>query len=173
MRRPPLPKHPKVRGELAETIFVSAAMRHGFRVCKPYGETAPYDFMVERDGEIRRVQVKSTDHWGSHRGGGYGLHTAFNPNVKRPDRLYTRRDLDFVAGYIFRRDTWYIIPVECIHATMVHVRPGKGRGQFERFREAWHLLTEPGGLSAARRSRRIRYPAAGSRSPDSIPANIR
>jgi hypothetical protein len=35
--------HPKLRGEWAELRFMQRATERGFRVAKPWGETAPYD----------------------------------------------------------------------------------------------------------------------------------
>jgi hypothetical protein len=50
----------KERGEWAEARFVARAAELMFRVAKPWGDSAPYDLMVERDGLIYRVQGKST-----------------------------------------------------------------------------------------------------------------
>ena len=50
-------KHPKLRGEWAELCFMVRAVEKGYQVSKPWGETARYDFAVERDGHFVRVQV--------------------------------------------------------------------------------------------------------------------
>lgn len=141
MRQPPLPKHRKVRGELAETIFLSAALRRGFRVSKPYGDNSPYDFIVERAGRISRVQVKATAHYDKLHRTGYRFHTSRNlgPRCRRT-RVYLARDIDFIAGYVFPLDAWFIIPVATVHATMVRVLGRRRRSRYDRYREAWHLL---------------------------------
>ena len=53
----------KQRGEWAELLFMTLAAERGFRVAKPWGDSAPYDVVVEREGRFLRVQVKCTDHW--------------------------------------------------------------------------------------------------------------
>ncbi|MGO8809771.1 MAG: group I intron-associated PD-(D/E)XK endonuclease [Candidatus Sulfotelmatobacter sp.] len=40
------------RGEWAEIRFVGRAAEQRFRVSKPWGNTLPYDLMVERDGRF-------------------------------------------------------------------------------------------------------------------------
>lgn len=135
---PPLPKHLKVRGELAETIFVSAAMRQGFRVSKPYGDSAPYDFIVERGGRMARVQVKATTSHVHGTGYGYSLGTRHCRHFL--GGLYRRWDVDFIAGYVFARDEWFLVPVGRIHATSIYLGGPGGWGRFQKYREAWSLL---------------------------------
>jgi hypothetical protein len=52
-------KESKMRGEWAELRFMARAAEHGLRVTKPWGDSAKYDFAVERQGRFLRVQVKS------------------------------------------------------------------------------------------------------------------
>ncbi len=133
----PLPRHRKVLGELAEARFVPKALGLGFRVAKPFGDSAPYDFLVEKQGRVQRVQVKSTSKLIPHgcrrrsmvNSRGFGCHR------------YNRREIDFIAAYVFPSDAWYIIPIEVVGGTtLLYLYPEGGHGRFERFREAWHLL---------------------------------
>lgn len=129
---PVSPKHRKVLGELAEARFVAQAMAHGLRVAKPFGESAPYDFIVERKGRMRRVQLKSAA--AMRADGVYHLRTSVGH--RRP---YTRGDTDFLVLYIFPREAWYVVPVGACRVMTVNVRCA-GRGRLERYREAWELL---------------------------------
>ena len=52
--------HAKRRGEWAEMCFMTSAAVHGLCVSKPWGETAHYDFVVDANRRLLRVQVKST-----------------------------------------------------------------------------------------------------------------
>lgn len=135
VKKPPLPKHCKVLGELAEAMFVARALRLGFRVSRPFGESAPYDFVVEKNGVLRRVQLKSASR--ARRDGFYRLSA-----IVCHSRPYTARDTDFLVGYIFPADTWYIVPVSELRVCVFNVRCA-GHGRFERFREAWPLLWQP------------------------------
>ena len=52
---------PKQLGEIAEAEFVAKAVGMGFVVAKPWGDSEPYDFIVNvrREFNFWRVQVKS------------------------------------------------------------------------------------------------------------------
>ncbi|MFZ0289341.1 MAG: group I intron-associated PD-(D/E)XK endonuclease [Candidatus Sulfotelmatobacter sp.] len=70
---------------------------------KPWGNTSPYDLMVERDGAIHRVQVKSTTSRVSAHA--YSCRT---PSGKRLTHIL--KEFDFVAAYVIPLDLWYVIP---------------------------------------------------------------
>ena len=53
-------RHAKQRGEWAELRFMTRATELGFRVSKPWGDSAPYDLAIDHRGRFRRVQVKCT-----------------------------------------------------------------------------------------------------------------
>src|SRR5579862_9027925 len=46
-------------GDISEITVLSALVRLGYRVSIPYGENQRYDFVVEKDGKLQRVQVKT------------------------------------------------------------------------------------------------------------------
>lgn len=50
----------KRKGDLAELMVAADLVRQGHRVLFPYGEDAPYDLAVDREGRLERVQVKYT-----------------------------------------------------------------------------------------------------------------
>ncbi|HTZ98608.1 MAG TPA: group I intron-associated PD-(D/E)XK endonuclease [Terriglobales bacterium] len=130
---------PKRKGELAELAFALCAASHGLIVSKPYGETAPYDFLVHASRRPLRVQVKAAF---TASCAGY----AFNLITGLQHRRYTRDDIDFLAAYIGPLDLWYIFPIEIIESIGAltinpSARPGRRGARFEPYREAWHLLT--------------------------------
>ncbi len=125
------PKHPKHRGEWAELRFMAAAADHGLHVAKPYGDSRPYDTLVEYNGRIWRVQVKAT----SRR-----IHGGFQCVMSSVRPAYTRREIDFFAIYVIPHDAWYIIPVEKVSRSSVFFRGNHRKGKFAPYREAWHLL---------------------------------
>ncbi len=124
----------KHQGELAELLFLYRVAALGLVVSKPYGESAKYDFLVDADGHLTRVQVKSVST--AHRGA-YRISCGSGQNSKIP---YTAADIDLLAAYIVPEDVWYLIPVSAFApVTGLRLRPGSRR-RFERFRDAWHLL---------------------------------
>lgn len=153
LSRPPLarqggdfdsPSHPsppttKRRGEIAEAAFLHKAASLGFSVAKPWGESDRYDFMVDCGTRIWRVQVKSAH---SSALNGYTFHACGNVHKNR----YTRRDIDFIVGYVVPDDVWYVIPIEAYgERTTIKVFPSSRRrmSRFEIYRDAWDYMRSP------------------------------
>jgi hypothetical protein len=128
-------KNAKERREWAEVRFLARAMEQRFRVAKLWGDSAPYDLMVERDGRAFRVQVKSTMR--RPKGGAYPCHV---PAGER--RVHMLEEIDFVAAYIIPLDLWYIIPAGVVakRKGSIWLAPWNRRSKYERYLEAWHLL---------------------------------
>ena len=125
-------KNHKLRGEWAELRFMTQAAERSLMVSKPWGDSAPYDLMVEHQGHIRRVQVKSTSY---KHDGAYKCHVTAN------GVSYPHNHLDFIAAYVIPTDTWYIIPIKAV-GTQIHLRlnPQSKRSKYDRYKEAWRLL---------------------------------
>jgi hypothetical protein len=109
-------------------------------VARPWDGGLAYDFVVEVNGKLCRVQVKScsykrSDGWYQCNYRGYG----------RPP--YAAGEFDFVAVYVIPRDFWYIIPTVAISGLRegFAVLPHTARSKYYRFEEAWHLLSGQAG----------------------------
>lgn len=48
----------KDRGTIGELIVAAEAVKRGYTVCLPYGENQRYDLVLDRTGNLERVQVK-------------------------------------------------------------------------------------------------------------------
>jgi hypothetical protein len=133
------------QGELGEAAFVHKAVSLGFMVAKPHGDMHAYDFIVDGGNGLWRVQVKACATLK------YGLYQA-NTFLRRAGVLipYTAAEIDFLVAYIIPEQTWYVVPVrEVVGRTSLGFRP---RGfprldLYAHYREAWHLLREPDGLT--------------------------
>jgi len=125
----------KERGEWAEVRFLSRATEQRFRVAKLWGDSAPYDLMVEQDGLAFRVQVKSTLQRPRN-----GMYACIMPSGKR--LLHVLEEIDFVAAYIIPLDLWYIIPAHVVTKVKGTIRlaPWNTKRKYERYLEAWYLL---------------------------------
>lgn len=132
-------RDPKQRGEWAEICFMLRAAEEGFRVTKPWGDSARYDFAVESNGRFLRVQVKS-----SIARTPFGYRCWIQP--ARASGPYTAEQVDFFACYVIPKDLWYILPAEIalrLRGTIVLAPHGQGK-KYMQYREAWHLLRESG-----------------------------
>jgi len=139
-------KNFKERGEWVEARFMADAMRHGYKVLKPWGDSQPFDVALAFGRRIVRVQVKSTS---CRTGTGYFCQ--FKPNYFSDP--YTLDQLDSFAACVIPQDTWYLIPAPVIlggprnkQGLMLHpMQPLKqNRYLYESYREAWPLLTPRG-----------------------------
>jgi hypothetical protein len=142
----------KERGEWAELRFMTSALEHGFKVSKPWGDSAPYDVGVSYGPDILRVQVKSTT---VRTGTGYFCQ--FKPHfLKKQD--YTLRQIDLFAAYVIPQDVWYLIPAAIIlgpqRKTGLMLFPmeplKKDRYKYESYKEAWTMLSKSRRALAAR-----------------------
>lgn len=122
----------KLRGEWAEMRFMTRAAEHGLMVSKPWGDSAPYDLMVEHHGRVLRIQVKSTY---CKRDNCYKCHVSANGIPYAKDRV------DFIAAYVIPADVWYIVPITAV-GTQAHLllAPHRQNSKYDRYKEAWRLL---------------------------------
>jgi PD-(D/E)XK endonuclease len=133
------------RGDLGEVAFLHKATSLGFMVAQPYGTIYPFDFILQGGQDLWRIQVKAVSHMS---GGLYALTPRRHQGKTR--RAYSKFEIDFVAVYIIPEETWYILPVrEVVGRLCLLFRP-KGYHRpdiYAHYREAWHLLREPDGLT--------------------------
>ena len=130
---------PKRVGEIGELAFIQKAIRMGFRVSKPWGDSDRYDAITDWKGKLMRVQVRATEHRLGPRG--YAVHASVY--VGRKIVGLTKKDIDVLAAYIFPKDLWYIVPVERFQPrkNLWFYPDGSVKGsRFEKFREAWDWL---------------------------------
>src|SRR5438105_15223254 len=131
-RRPPT----KPKGDWVECEFMASATRRGLTVSKPYGDSAPFDFIVGRHPPLYRVQVRGR---ALFQGGGF--HCTIG---KWPNRPFDWRDYDVLAFYVIPCQAWYLIPTPAIASSrwaitfFPHIP--NSRGRHEKYREAWHLV---------------------------------
>lgn len=136
---------PKLLGERAECAFLNEAIQRGFTVSKPFGDSAPYDFILDpnphaRPGRLWKVQVKSVTH--PYDRTIYRIHADHVRRGRR--RSLAPHEADFIAAYLVPLHAWYIVPTRaCRGRVVLRFYPAgrlRRRPGFERFLDAWHLL---------------------------------
>jgi hypothetical protein len=133
----------KRMGELAELAFMYRAASEGIWVARPYGDSHPYDFLVQHGRKLLRVQVKSC--FTPHRTG-FPIHVC-RKVAKDKGLQYSEEDVDFIAAYIAPHQAWYLIPIESLKKMKcIRLYPGginlRSTPFYETYREAWHLLKQ-------------------------------
>jgi len=128
----------KRRGEMAEAAFVAKVSSLGMSVSKPWGDSDRYDFIVDTEKKLKRVQVKSSFRLGKD--GGYSFH-AHGHSLQ----AYGAKEIDALVAYVVPEDAWYVFPASVFRQVRsMKLYPGakRKRSRFEKYREAWGILEE-------------------------------
>jgi hypothetical protein len=127
----------KQLGEMAEAEFLAKAAELGLGVARPWGDSNRYDFIVDDDGTLCRVQVKSAHRAGAN--GGYSIRTHGHSG-----RSYEASEIDALAAWVAPEDAWYLFPVRVVRRMRtMKLFPGsrRKRSKFEKWREAWWVVS--------------------------------
>ncbi len=130
-------RQPKKRGEWVELQFLARVAAQGVTVSRPWGDSAPYDAVVQSKSKLYRVQVKSSTF---RQCGAYKCITVLR---EKGGAIvpYKRNQIDFFAFYLIPEDLWYIIPVGKVHGKKaVCLNPQDRKSPYIQYLEAWHLL---------------------------------
>jgi hypothetical protein len=153
-------------GEITQLAFALKAARLRFGVSHPYGDSEPYDVILDchrarllnlapystyladqARPRLIRIQVKATTQLvdGLYRVNAHRrIHGCAVP--------YKLSEIDFIAAYVIPEDSWFIFPLpHILGATSLLLSPKKRRKPHPNnpYREAWHLLQESDGLEFA------------------------
>ena len=126
----------KERGELAEAAFLLKASSLGFGVAKPWGDSDRYDFILDVEGKLWRVQVKSAHRAGQDGSYSFRLHT-------HSLEAYSAADIDVLVAYVVVEDAWYVFPVRelgRLRSLKLFSGSRRKRSRFEKWREAWWVF---------------------------------
>jgi PD-(D/E)XK endonuclease len=136
-------------GEVAEMQFMLDAAKRGFGVARPFANNQRYDVILDAPRRLWRVQVKAS---GASHHRGFAVRASWRTTHKHMP--YTSKQIDFLAVVIQGRRMrgrriWYLIPVRSLGGRLtINLYPfgcrKDGEERFEKYREAWKLLGEPG-----------------------------
>jgi hypothetical protein len=98
----PRRRPPKLIGEWVECEFQAAATHHGLVVSKPYGDSAPFDFVLGGSQPLHRVQVRGTSHLTN------GRCYVCRITHGYPPLRYSADEIDFMAIFVIPYRAWYI-----------------------------------------------------------------
>jgi len=125
----------KRMGEAIEAAFLAKVCKLRIPVCKPWGDSERYDFVVDWGKGFWSAQVKGAS---TLDGSSYRVRAGCSGKV------FTKEDMDFVVVYIMPEDAWYVVPIEIAEGlTTLWFNPRSTRARFEKYREAWCLLDCP------------------------------
>ena len=99
----------KERGELGELMVACDFRRRGCKLAIPFGEDCDYDRVIERGGELERVQVKHAESDGAVIAVKCCSHSLTAGRVRATKR-YTAATIDWLAVYDCTTDRCFYIP---------------------------------------------------------------
>ena len=125
----------KRMGEAIEAAFLAKVCKLRIPVCKPWGDSERYDFVVDWGKGFWRVQVKG----GSSQDG-----SSYRVRAGCSGKVFTEEDMDFVVVHVVTEDVWYVVSIEIAEGlSTLWFNPRSTRARFEKYREAWCLLDCP------------------------------
>ncbi|MEK6760370.1 MAG: group I intron-associated PD-(D/E)XK endonuclease [Nanoarchaeota archaeon] len=89
-----------------ELRFASEFVRKNWRIFLPYGEDSPVDLLIEKDGNFKRIQVKSTQPING------AIHCRIKSSNNWQVKKYTKKEIDYFAIYDYLNKKGYLIPIE-------------------------------------------------------------
>tara|TARA_Y200000002_G_scaffold209255_1_gene172570 strand:+ start:56 stop:463 length:408 start_codon:yes stop_codon:yes gene_type:complete len=126
------------QGEISEQIFATKCFaEYGYMVSQPNG-TADYDLVVDVNGSLKKVQVKS-----SIKGDGNCNVMQQNGGTgKRCKKPYPKESIDFFAIHNIPQDDWYIIPRSATGDAMNIRIALKRKGKYSGYKNNWSFNYE-------------------------------
>ena len=125
------------QGEISEQIFaVKCFAEYGYMVSQPNG-TADYDLIVDVNGSLKKVQVKS-----SIKGNG-NVNICKGTNAVKSGKQgkypYPEESVDFFAIHNIPQDDWYIIPRSATGDAMNLRIALKKVGKYSGYKNNWEF----------------------------------
>ena len=137
----------KLKGDIAEQAVILYALKRGWGVAKPIGDRMPYDLVLDINGTLIKLQVKSA--WFDQQKQNFVVDTRrTQTNRRRMVRsTYSGNDFDFAVIYIEELDVFYIMPVEVFisYGSEIHLIEAVKRQRKPKsaeYRDAWYLLLQ-------------------------------
>lgn len=117
------------KGERVEGLILAKFLEMGLNVSIPFGQSCRYDFIVESEGKLEKVQCKTARIYkGRVVFNGYSIATNTKRIEKRP---YTSKEIDYFVAYCPETKKFYKVPIELATKTDVVLR-------VEPFKENFH-----------------------------------
>lgn len=123
----------KRTGNISELEFLLNASKKGLSVSKPYGDDERYDFIVEFNGKMKRVQVKSVNSTSNSSKSSQVYNVTFN------GKCY-KKDVEILAIYLIDKNVWYVIPAKKVTANYAIELNPTYNSKYNKYIDAWELL---------------------------------
>lgn len=108
--------HTKLKGDIGQLIVAKALLEKNWHISFPYGENLKYDLIAEKDGIMKRVQVKAVIPKNGV------LHINCRSSNNWSVHNYTPADFETLAAVNLDDDSVYFIPSEKMRCNLMNLR---------------------------------------------------
>ena len=137
----------KLKGDIAEQAAILRLLELGWGVAKPIGDRHPYDLIVDIEGVLARLQIKSA--WFNKSDNNYCVdvrRTQTNRRIMKRS-LYSNQDFDFALVYISDQRIFYVFPVSTFITfgstlSLVETDKRQRKPKSANYREAFELISQ-------------------------------
>ena len=136
----------KKKGNLTELQCLAAFIECGYEVSIPYGDSSKYDFIADKDGQLLKIQVKTSSMKNGNSDAICFSCRSTHVNCSGVKNVrYSENEIDYFATY------WdgkcYVVPVqECsVEKTLRFVPPKNGQTKGISFAEEYEINKILGG----------------------------
>jgi len=122
------------KGNIAELEFLLQATRRNLIVSRPSIQQTTYDFLVDNNKRIFKVQVKSNFQIGPN-------HDLGLAKGSKSKQFYCSNEVDIIACFINKLGAWYILPINITGERLkIKIRPDSIDSKWNKYREGWGLF---------------------------------
>tara|TARA_Y100000310_G_scaffold65417_1_gene60897 strand:+ start:946 stop:1344 length:399 start_codon:yes stop_codon:yes gene_type:complete len=105
-----------------ELRFAAEFTKKGWNIFLPYGEDGPVDLLIEKKGNFKRIQVKST------KPSNGAIHCRVKSSNNWQIKKYTQKEIDYFGIYDYENGKGYLIPIkvmENMHEAILRLEKAK------------------------------------------------
>lgn len=137
-----------IKGKASEHYFIYECLSRGIKISTPLQEDSKYDFLLDYNNNIVRVQLKSCFKArkdivkkGIYRSIYYRYFMRLCSNNRKN---YTAKEVDFIICFIEPTKIYYILPIKIAHkiSSFTINSTNEKNSKYDKYKNAWHLLSE-------------------------------
>lgn len=133
----------KNKGNLTEMLCMAAFIANNCNVCVPYGDNSKYDFIADVNGNLLKIQVKTSSPKNGNENVLKFSCRSTHVNCKGVQNVrYSKEDVDYFATYY--KGQCYLVPIaECsVEKTLRLVPPSNGQKKGITYAKDYQLETQ-------------------------------
>lgn len=135
----------KQTGDVSEQAVILEILKRGWDVSIPIGDRLPYDIIVDINGKLIKIQIKTAWYHEQRKHYVVGVRRSCTNRKHYLYKKYNNNDFDFAICYLQDRNVFYVIPVDIFTSykgAIIFTEDVKRqrRPRSYEYREAWHLL---------------------------------